>query len=373
MVDNNVTANGSLFEKDYFHEVTYIVAVSINATLIALSLWILFSLVHFGVKTGQWSGRQKRNADKLNAGWIYTSVIVCAIIAVIRLTTSQITQNVGFGEDQMIVCEKINDALFVEYACVLFFSYVFLWLRQRTFYTNKMFNFGYSKILKVLSGSSIFILFAAGLGVTFVNTIPTNYPSSPIGCRYDSASESLNAWSWALCAITLVIGQVLLLVLLVYPLAKNSDDLKASCFCFEKQTDNNLKYTGSVSLSTLSKSESRADLNDNIQRKSAKSISSPRLKKRTSRTVKKIMIRTVVFGFTAVFTDISLITIVSTSIINQENPRLRRVSVTLYDMNVFLNLMLVVMSFMTWKKMLTSPCRKTLVEEASIRSSSSMS
>ena len=67
------------FEKDYFHEVTYILAVSINATLIALSLWILFSLVHFGVKTGQWSGRQKRNADKLNAGWIYTSVIVCAI------------------------------------------------------------------------------------------------------------------------------------------------------------------------------------------------------------------------------------------------------------------------------------------------------
>ena len=342
------------FEKDYFHEVTYVLAVSINATLIALSLWILFSLVHFGVKTGQWSGKQKRNADKLNAGWIYTSVIVCAIMAIIRFITSQVAHNVGFGKNEFSICEKINDALFMEYACVLLCSFVFLWLRQRIFFTNKMLNFGYSKILKVLSGSSIFILLGAGLGVTFVNTIPTNYPSSPIGCRYDSASESLNAWSWALCAIIPVIGQVLMLLLLVYPLAKNIDGLQQSCFCFTGQTDNSPNHTSSPSLSSPSRSKAGSDLRN--KQIILKPISGLQFTKRSSDTVKKIIIRTVVFGFIAVFTDISLIVFPATSILNQENPRLRRVTVTLYDMNVFLNLMLVVMSFVTWKKMMTSPC-----------------
>ena len=342
------------FEKDYFHEITYILAVSINATLIALSLWILFSLVHFGIKTGQWSGKQKRNADKLNAGWIYTSVVICAIMAVIRFITSQIAHNVGFGTNELSICEKINDALFVEYACVLFCNFVFLWLRQRTFYTNKMLNFGYNKILKFLSRSSIFILLGAGLGVTFVNTIPANYPSSPIGCRYDSASESLNAWLWALCAIIPVIGQVLMLVLLVYPLSKNIDGLQQSCFCFSRQTDNSPNHTSSPSLSSPSKSEAGSDLRN--KQITVKPISSLQSTKRSSDTVKKIMIRTVVFGFIAVFTDISLIVVLATSILNQENPKLRRVSVTLYDMNVFLNLMLVIMSFVRWKKMMTSPC-----------------
>ena len=107
------------FTKDFVHHATYTVAVSINATLIALSLWILFSLIHFGVTTCQWSGRQKRNADKLNAGWIYTSVVVCAIMAIIRFITSQVAHNVGFGEDKNERCEKIGDALYVEYCQIV--------------------------------------------------------------------------------------------------------------------------------------------------------------------------------------------------------------------------------------------------------------
>ena len=342
------------FEKDYFHEVTYVLAVSINATLIALSLWILFSLVHFGVTTGQWSGRQKRNADKLNAGWIYTSVVVCAIMAVIRFITSQVAHNVGFGEDKNERCERIGDALLMEYCCVLFCNFVFLWLRQRIFFTNKMLNFGYSKILKVLSGSSIFVLFGAVLAVAIINAIPIHYSSSPIGCRYDSASGSLNSWLWALRATIPVIGQVLMLVLLVYSLAKNIDGLQQSCFCISRQTDNSPNHTSSPSLSSPSKSEAGSDLRN--KQITLKLISGLQFTKRSSDTVKKIMIRTVVFGFIAVLTDILLIVVLPSSILNPRNPRFRKVMVTLYDINVFLNLMFVIMSFVTWKKMITSPC-----------------
>lgn len=359
----NVTDAG-LYEKDDLHEITWVLAVSINAILTALSLWILFSLVHYGIKTGQWDGKKKRNADKLNAGPIYTSVIACIVMVIIRFVTSQIAHNVGHGPEQMDVCENVNDALFVEYSLVLFCTYIFLWLRQRTFYTNKMFNIGYSKALKILSGSSIFILAVAGIGVNLVNTVTDNYPSSVLGCYYDSESDSLDNWSWAVCAVTLVVGQILLLSLLIYPLTKNLDEdncFRKLCCCFQTET------------STLRSPTKRKMKRDSNISELSKTTNSSYSTNRRSKTVKKIMSRTVLFGCIAVFTDILLIAVISTSILNQENPRLRKVSTTLYDISAFLNLTLVVMSFMTWKKMLTSPFRKWKIETGSFRTTSTTS
>ena len=208
-----------------------------------------------------------------------------AIIAIVRFITSQVAHNVGFGKNEFSICEKINDALFMEYACVLLCNFVFLWLRQRTFYTNKMFNFGYNKILKVLSGLSIFVLFGAGLAIVIISAIPIHYSSSPKGCRYDSASGSLNAWLWALRAITPAIGQVLMLILLVYPLSKNIDGLQQFCFCFSRQTDNSPNHTSSPSLSSPSKSKAGSDLRN--KQIILKPISGLQFTKRSSDTEKK--------------------------------------------------------------------------------------
>ena len=360
--------------KDFVHHATYTAAVSINATLIALSLWILFSLVHFGVTTGQWSGRQKRNADKLNAGWIYTSVVVCAIIAIIRFITSQVAHNVGFGEDKNERCEKIGDALYVEYCLVLFSNYLFLWLRQRTFYINKMVIIRSSVTLAVLSRLSLFIVAACGLGVILISITPNNYPSSPLGCYYTIKSQSLDSWSWALGGLSLVLGHIMLMALLIYPLAKNLDkSCWAKKLCFARQQNQKSRNN---SLPGIPVFFVKNNLN-NIQMRNIEQnngvFPESGFRMRLSQVIKKIMIRTVVFGFIAVLTDISLIVVLATSILNQENPRLRRISVTLYDMNVFLNLMFVIMSFVTWKKMMTSPCRNISAQDVSFKSSTNSS
>ena len=391
---NSTNGSANDLNEDRLNSVSWIASVSINGVLTGLALWILFSLIHYGVRTGKWSGTQKRNADKLNAGWVYTSVVACAVISVIRYMTSQILFQVGYGttEEDEYACESVNDLLFVEYSLVLFCNYIFLWLRQRTFYTNEMFNINYNTSLRFLSASSIGILFLAGIGVVVVNTLPVNYPSSMEGCVYGPDSEVVDIWSWALCAIVLVIGQVLLLSLLIYPLAKNLEKghcIKQLCcfWCNEKANEKSVvKFTkhsdASPSFSTLSDVVSGHSPGNSPRvyhspplkkHTSCKNVTRSKSSRRSSTTVKKIMVRTLVIGCITVFTDLFLIAILSTNLLDHSKPSLRRVSVTLYDINVFVNLMLVVVSFMTWKKMLTSPCRSKVTnrEDHSSRISAS--
>jgi len=377
---SNISGNAT---DEFWNRVSWIAAVSINAVLTAVTMWILFSLIHYGVRTGKWSGAQKRNADKLNAGWVYSSVLACAVISIIRYMTSQIVFQIGFGEtkDHDQACESVNDLLFVEYSLVLFSTYIFLWLRQRTFYTNEMFNINYSKSLRILSASSILILLLAGLGVVIINTLPSNYSSTPHGCIYDPESVALDISSWAACAAVLVVGQVLLLSLLIYPLAKNLNDehcLKQIC-CFlcimkeeQKKIRQQLPNSASPSKSSIGSNETSGHttvVHSISGSESPLRISTPKPKKKrttkrkSSVAVKRIMFRTLVFGVLAVFTDLFLISVLSTNVINNSDPVLRRVATTLYDINVFLNLMLVIMSFMTYKKMLLSPCKSKIRRE----------
>ena len=368
---------------EYWNQVSWIATVSINGVLTAVTMWILFSLIHYGVRTGKWNGTHKRNADKLNAGWVYSSVLACAVISIIRYMTSQIAFQIGFGETEEhdMACESVNDLLFVEYSLVLFCNYVFLWLRQRTFYTNEMFNINYSKALRFLSASSIAVLLLAGIGVVIINILPSNYSSTPHGCIYDPETVTLDISSWAACAVVLVIGQFVLLSLLIYPLAKNLNDehcLKQICcfLCIMRKEQTKIKEQA-PKCDSPSKTSIGSDENTGhtiVVHSTTGSESPPRVitpkpkKKRTKKrkssvAVKKIMIRTLTFGFIAVFTDLFLISVLSTDVINNSDPILRRVATTLYDINVFLNLLLVVMSFMTYKKMLTSPCTKTINRE----------
>ena len=386
---SETTSKASISDFKYWDGVSWKAAVSINGVLTVLTLWILFSLVHFGVKTGKWRGSQKRHADKLNAGWIYSSVIMCAVMAIIRYTTSQITTNLGFDAMQNDLCEAVNDALFVEYSLVLFSNYVFLWLRQRAFYTNEMFNITYGRSLRFLSAFSILILAVAGIGVNLVNTIPINYPANFRGCYYDKGSDTVDKWSWALCAVVLVIGQAMLLSLLLYPLARHQNKkncLKQLCCYVEPEKEKRI----SCNPSDLSSSPDISIFNDerNVRKHAnqaklafkstdesnkahARSTQKEKKRSKNSKAVQKIMIRTLGFGFLAVCTDIFLIVILSTSILDQSDPKLRRVSVTLYDINVFLNLMLVVMSFVTYRHMLSSPFRRLQNEEITSKQTTS--
>ena len=385
-------------------EPEWIIIQTSNIVLILATLWILISLIHYGKKAGKWKKVLTKNVDKLSGGDVYTSTVACAAMSLLRHLTTLVSLQVGFAFDQDWDCEVMSDASFVMYCMVLFTIYIFLWFRQRVFYTNNMMRTGYSKVLRMLSAGSIIIITVAGFGVIFVNTLPFSYRSSPYGCVYVLSNGPLETTSWAVCAAVLVSGQVMLISLFAYPLHQNFDCSNLvdifKCSCFNAEEDSVTVRQGKYRLRVLSNDQSsnvgddclktsevagvngqeqKCGLQDissrsrneytssvNVVSKSLLNINSNndklgktpiRRSKKTSKrcyvVVKKILQRTILFGLLSILTDITLI-IISTYSLHGSAVQ-RRISVILFDVNVFFNLIFVICSFLSYKPMLTSP------------------
>ncbi|XP_076810612.1 uncharacterized protein LOC143453249 [Clavelina lepadiformis] len=360
-------------------EPEWIIIQTSNIVLILATLWILISLIHYGKKAGKWKKVLTKNVDKLSGGDVYTSTVACAAMSLLRHLTTLVSLQVGFAFDQDWDCERV-------------------------FYTNNMMRTGYSKVLRMLSAGSIIIITVAGFGVIFVNTLPFSYRSSPYGCVYVLSNGPLETTSWAVCAAVLVSGQVMLISLFAYPLHQNFDCSNLvdifKCSCFNVGEESVTVRQGKYRLRVLSNDQSSnvgddclktseiAGVNAQEQKGGLQDISSRsrneytssvsvvsksllninsnndklgktpiRRSKKTSKrcyvVVKKILQRTILFGLLSILTDITLI-IISTYSLHGSAVQ-RRISVILFDVNVFFNLIFVICSFLSYKPMLTSP------------------
>ncbi|CAK8695759.1 unnamed protein product [Clavelina lepadiformis] len=263
--------------------------------------------------------------------------------ALVRFINSQFTFNIGIGVGYDKECEIVSDSSFVWYSLVNFAVYIFLWLRQRIFYSNNMLNVRFGIFLKVLSFSSIVILFLSGLIAILVNTIPVNYPSSHEGCIYHE-SEDMGPVAWIAGIIVVIIAQSVLVWLFIYPLKQ--DFVQSICGCCSAEV-NGKKTNNKRSRSVASIQTNKSDGESRNMVPEEKVC-----KRKSSNTVKCIMQRTVAFSIISVATDIILVLISSYTISSEGH---RRVSTTVFDINVFLNVIFVICSFLSCKQMLFSP------------------
>ncbi|XP_076810719.1 uncharacterized protein LOC143453322 [Clavelina lepadiformis] len=337
----------------------WIIPVTVNALLMAATAWITLSLVHYGIRNKKWAKTKMRNAEKLNGGIVYTSTVVCGVTTLIRLANSQSSFNIGFGNDYDEECERISDAEFALYCLVLLSVYFFQWLRQGIFYANNMLHNNFSTGLKVVSAGSIVFIILAGVSAVLVNTIPVNYPSSPEGCIYKE-SEEIGATAWIVCVVVIVIGQLLLVGLFIYPF--KAEFVQSVCGCCpghtkDKATISSDRKTSIATIISLkSRSASLATLNvpdsQCSKKPSPKSVRRCRRESKRKTVVKQIMQRTIAFSVVTLVTDIILV-VFSHYVIGSEGNR--RISNIVYDINSFLNLIFVVCSFLSCKGMLLSP------------------
>ncbi|CAK8694227.1 unnamed protein product [Clavelina lepadiformis] len=231
----------------------WLIAEVINSLLILSTLWIIFSLIHFGIKHKKWSKNQTGNADKLTGGIVYTLTVVCAILALVRFIVDQFAFNIGIGIGFDKECEVLADAVLVLYFLVISAVYAFLWLRQRIFYANNMLFVNVGIFLKVLSSSSYVILFLAGLAGLLLTTIPVNHPSSPEGCVYVE-SEEIGPVAWMIFLVVLVAGQTTLVGLFIYPLKRDFIQSIRGC-CPSLFHSGNTDKTRSCSVATIQTSK----------------------------------------------------------------------------------------------------------------------
>ena len=210
----------------------WIFPVLFNVTFIFFSLWIFISLIDYGVKTRKWKRNCKMPVDKLNAGIVYSFVVVCSVSCLLFLVSDLIFMSV---KDTRL-CEAAADATTLLYAMVLWSVFLFLWFRQKAFYTNNAFTSKVNKCVKFFSFASIVMISTSGLVYVLLFTVPNNYVGSTEGCIYDFANKSLPE-SYGTCIVCFILfSHVILLCLFIYPLLE-SRKYERKCFgkCCKRQ------------------------------------------------------------------------------------------------------------------------------------------
>ena len=312
----------------------WIVPELVNIVLMLLTLWILFSLIRYGNKSKKWISSRERNFEKLNAGLVLMAAVTCAVTALFRLINSQVVINIGYAYNENRQCEIVSDVSVAMFALSTLSVYIYLWIRQSVFYRNEMLKTDFSKGLKFFSYLSIFLILFGGVGLLIINTMHTNYFSTPTGCIYKSTGSNLDLTIVIVGSLVSLLGQGTLVGLYVYPLLlhnkQNNSNKGLVCGCFGKIRN-------------------EVDQESQVSHQEARQI-------RRAKKINSIMYRTVVFSVIIVVTNISflfLTTYVFTGNVN------RRLPTMIYDLATFLNLAFVVSSFVGWKTMTFPPIPNT--------------
>ena len=339
----------------------WIVPVTINVILIVIMSYLLVAIIYYGLKTGKWKRYDLNSVDNnLNAGMVYTCLVYCDIMCLMRCIISQIHMNVGFKEGDSTLCEPVADAAFIAYALVLWSVFMLLWFRQKAFYTNRMLSIGATRSVRFLSFGSIVLITIAGLGYVLFFTIPTNYHFSPMGCIY-VAGGALRV-SYGIYAIAVVfVAQTMLLCLFIYPLweirskpltkiKKNHFRKKENRTTDRKSSNFSLPFTETTS--TQSKTDSRTDESAEIsiqpQRNTSLKSSRP-----PSNGIKKILTKTLLFAILSTMFDVFLQVFTKYVIVVTGH---RRFNIILFDIAAFVNLLFLIFSFVTAKKIMFPFC-----------------
>ena len=346
---------------DWILPVTFIVIVN------AVETWILVSLIHYGLKTKQWKKHNEGSVDKLNSRNQYIALVACAVFCVIYSLLSSLYVSVGFHLDEDKLCDSMSDAIYVFYSFIAVTVYMFLWLRQRTFYTNQTLNVTYSKTAKVFNVISIVIFLSAGTVVLVFLVYPNNHFSSLNGCVGPPNDAVLSAW--ILVVFLLVFGQTTVLGLFIYALMKTGNQktsifarlLEDSC-CYYKQNTNETSQTpennnqnsaeqyctSTVSNRTIISVSRTITLQETQQCSFSKNSKS-------AENIRKVMRKTLLLAIISVLSDI--VTQIFLHYISNPNSDHVRFGVIATNLNALLNLLLLVFSFTLYREMLSSPCR----------------
>lgn len=334
---------------DHIFHLDWMIPVGINIFLTVVTMWMLISLIHYGVKMEKWKKSSGRHSDKLNAGVVYSFVIVCAIMCLLRYIASLLFMNIGFEEGKDLFCDIVADIAYASYALVLSSVVFFLWFRQRNFYANKMFGIVYSFWIRILSFGSIFVIACLGIFVVVYNVFPLNYKSSKHGCVYQPNS-SLQPSYWISAVVIITTNHITMLGLFAYALIHlkrlESNELEGPRTSCDRRTERTNSDMEKKSLKNAKRSVEKSVYGSRIS-----STAIPG----SSKKIQVILKKTLFFAILSIASDI-LAQVVAQYIVDPEGHR--RISFVIFDINAFLNLLCLMMSFVTFKDMLVSPCMK---------------
>ena len=195
------------------------ISLVINFSLLSVGVWMIVNIGIYGIR----SKKFRRNKKKTLSEHLMLKVLfVTAILMIPRFLTTQALLWVGYEprtDDGQ--CNLLNHFTVGLHWLGFFPVGLFLWLRQRSLYLQPSLIRLYTKPLQVLSWGCIIFVFFSGMCVTLGLIIMSHYEASENGCREIENSHQHQANVHYCLAAILVISELTLLALFIYPLKRH--------------------------------------------------------------------------------------------------------------------------------------------------------
>ena len=217
---------------------------------------------------------------------------------------------------------------------------LFLWSRQRVFYTNNFLKVEFGGKLKLFSFWSIFIIYACGIATLTLSLAVDD--KVVISQRCMTVSKPLQHTTiFCLSLFYVIMGQVTLFALFVHALRKTSS------FSFKKSTQNCLKC-----FSFLNNKNTTRNRNDTAI--SQNNGGQPKIKEQTVSAITKIIQNTSVFAIFSLLMDFIITAIVLFVDVEKHS----ELSTLVRNVIESMKFLFVLFSFAKWRAMVTAPCQK---------------
>ena len=218
-------------------EETRFVYIGFYIVLMIVDLWLIISLIHYGIKTKKWRRLQLGNPNLLNSGRIYLSVVICSITAFSYHLFTAVYRNIGFHQNEAQFCKAVTDMVFITYFSSFLSVIFFLWFRQRALYRAFLPVARFTKLFNFFSFFSLFISSILTITGVILSILKIKIDASPIGCVFKNNSNiQLN--TFLIFSSASIFSQVSLLVVFSHALLVMQEHVKKrwkSLFCCKHQ------------------------------------------------------------------------------------------------------------------------------------------
>jgi len=201
-----------------FQQLEWILCEGFNVLEVVFITWITLSLLVHGNKTGKWRKEKQSTDTRFNSGTVYSLAITATLGSLSRAITNQVAFNLGYADETPLPCEVAVDFAIGCYAVTLISTYVFLWHRQRSLYQHPKMEMLRKSWLEVLSYVTLFLIVIGGLFASLAMIIPDGAINSRYGCMRVPSDSAFFVWPFYVIITLVMISQAALLFLLLYPL-----------------------------------------------------------------------------------------------------------------------------------------------------------
>ncbi|CAK8676650.1 unnamed protein product [Clavelina lepadiformis] len=208
VAENTMTAF-SFTPKPPYEEIYWIASEVIISAVLLVATYLLISVSAYTTQV------EKKKTTKI----LLYLVIATLVTGIGRFVANQVVAFLGWQKDTYcVVSTSISFFLYSVSSCPI---YVFLWLRQNTFYSDSRLRQLVNKKVHYISKLSLFLIIATAGSVTILFQIPSitgwDYRATDTGCRDTNDQRDLEILP-LLVLVVVLFSQLLLLSLLVYPL-----------------------------------------------------------------------------------------------------------------------------------------------------------